>query len=91
MLLVEWRPKARRSLWSILDYLVERNPYAAAELLSTIRKTVEALPQHPYLYRPGRVSGTRETIVHPNYLVIYRVGSRHITIVDVLHARQQYP
>ena len=25
------------------------------------------------MYRPGRVSGTREAVVHPNYIVIYRV------------------
>ncbi|WP_299314751.1 type II toxin-antitoxin system RelE/ParE family toxin [uncultured Halomonas sp.] len=91
MLPVEWRPQARQSLWAILDYLGDRNPYAAEALYRTIEETTEALPQHPYLYRPGRVSGTREAVVHPNYLVIYRVTSDHIAIVNVLHARQEYP
>jgi|TARA_B100001059_G_C17831425_1_gene584925 toxin ParE1/3/4 len=90
MLLVEWLPQARESLWEILSYLAERNPYAAEELYHAIEETAESLPQHPYLYRPGRVPGTREAVVHPNYLVIYRVTD-HIAIVDVLHARQQYP
>lgn len=91
MLLVKWQPQAREALWAILDYLSDRNHYAAEALQRTIEETTEALPQHPYLYRPGRVSGTREAVVHPNYLVIYRIATDHIAIVDVLHARQEYP
>lgn len=91
MLSVEWRPQARQSLWAILDYLGDRNHYAAESLYQAIVDTTEALPQHPYLYRPGRVSGTREAVISPNYLVIYRVVTDHISIVDVLHARQEYP
>jgi addiction module RelE/StbE family toxin len=91
MLLVKWYPQAREALWAILDYLSDRNHYAAEALQRTIEETTEALPQHPYLYRPGRVSGTREAVVHPNYLVIYRIAVDHIAIVDVLHARQEYP
>lgn len=91
MLLVKWQPQAQEALWAILDYLSDRNYYAAEALQKTIEETAEALPQHPYLYRPGRVSGTREAVVHPNYLVIYRIATDHIAIVDVLHARQKYP
>ena len=86
-----WRPKARRSLWAILDYLGDRNPYAAEDLHQTIKKATKALPQHPHLYRSGRVDGTREAVVHPNYLVVYSVANDHISIIDVLHARQEYP
>lgn len=91
MLPVEWRPQALNALEKITAYLSERNPYAAEKLQSAIEKTVEALPQHPYLYRLGRVPGTREAVVHPNYLLVYRIASDHIAILDVLHARQEYP
>jgi toxin ParE1/3/4 len=30
-------------------------------------------------------------VVHPNYIVIYRVCPAFIEIVNVVHARQQYP
>ncbi|HEY2607619.1 MAG TPA: type II toxin-antitoxin system RelE/ParE family toxin [Paraburkholderia sp.] len=56
-----------------------------------IEQATSQLPQHPYLYRLGRADGTREIVVHPNYLVIYRVTSIAIEIVAVVHARQQYP
>ena len=45
----------------------------------------------PYLFRPGRVSGTRERVVHPNYIVVYQVGDDAIDILRVLHSRQRYP
>ena len=85
-MLVEWRPLARAQLSEILEY----NLVAASELYKNIEAAISALPQHPYLYRFGRVLGTREIVVHPNYLVVYRVTNR-IEIVTVLHARQEYP
>ncbi|NWD21725.1 type II toxin-antitoxin system RelE/ParE family toxin [Pseudomonas yamanorum] len=89
-MLVEWRPEARAELRAILNYILERNVVAASDLNQAIEVATSALPQHPYLYRLGRISGTREIIVHPNYLVVYRV-THQIEILAVLHARQEYP
>lgn len=89
-MLVEWRPLARAQLGEILDYIGDRNIVAASELYQNIQAATSAVPQHPYLYRFGQVRGTREIVVHPNYLVVYRVTDR-IEILTVLHARQQYP
>jgi addiction module RelE/StbE family toxin len=90
-MLVKWRPKARLELWNILDYIGDRNPIAAANLFDTIEQTTQALPEHPYLYRLGRVSGTREIVISPNYIVIYRTTTDSIEIISVVHARQEYP
>jgi len=89
-MIVEWRPEARADLWEILDYIDERNSQAAEALYTEIERATSALPGHPYLCRLGRVPTTREIVVHPNYLIIYRVTDR-IEIVSVLHARQEYP
>ena len=47
--------------------------------------------QHPYMFRSGKVDGTREIVAHPNYLVIYRITVTHIQVEAVIHARQKYP
>ena len=57
---------------------------------AAIRRTTNRIADHPYLYRPGRVAGTREAVVHPNYILVYRVRET-IEILAVLHARRRYP
>jgi len=85
-----WRPEARHDLHEITGYIADRNPAAADRIGTAIENTAERLPDHPRIHRPGRVPGTREAIVHPNYILVYRVGET-IDILAVLHARQQYP
>ena len=75
----------------IIDYIEQRNATAAQSLFSTIVQSAESLPLMPYLFRLGRVPGTREHVVHPNYIVVYQVGSDVIDILRILHSRQQYP
>ncbi|WP_411381048.1 type II toxin-antitoxin system RelE/ParE family toxin [Pseudomonas sp. MPB26] len=89
-MLIEWVPAARVELRQIIEYLSHRNPVAALELKRSIEASVLALSRRPHLYRPGRIIGTREMVVHPNYLVVYKVTD-NIWILSVLHARQQYP
>lgn len=90
-MLIEWRPEASASLRKILSYIAERNLIAALNLGKEIERATSALPDHPYLYRLGKVAGTRELVVHPNYVIVYRVTISSIEIIDVLHSRQQYP
>jgi toxin ParE1/3/4 len=86
-----WRASALTDLMTIIGYIADRNLFAAEKLQSAIEDCAERLPEHPYLYRPGRVDGTREAVVHPNYVIIYRVGTEDVEIISVLHSRQQYP
>ena len=55
-----------------------------------MRHATNRIIENPYLYRPGRIAGTREAVVHPNYILVYRVTGT-IEILAVLHARQRYP
>ncbi len=63
----------------------------AESLLQHIEESVIPATEHPYLYRPGRVPGTREIVVIPHYIVVYRVLSDYLEVLAVLHARQEYP
>lgn len=85
-----WTDDATRDLLDILDYIGARNFAAAERLNAAIVHAAENLPDHPYIYRSGRLAGTREAVVHPNYLLVYRV-TETIEILAVLHARQRYP
>jgi len=91
MLPLRWRTAALDDLDKLVGYIAQFNPAAAEALRDRIESVVLPLSEHPYLYRPGRVPGTRELVAHPNYIVIYRVLSDCVEIVSVLHARQQYP
>ena len=88
---VLWRPEARQDLHDLTAYIADRNPVAALRIADAIQHTADRLPDQPYIHRPGRVPDTREAIVHPNYILIHRVGTDAIDILAILHARQQYP
>ncbi|MCK9367492.1 MAG: type II toxin-antitoxin system RelE/ParE family toxin [Metallibacterium scheffleri] len=91
MLPLRWSAKALDELDAIAAYIALFNPAAAEELQALIEASVLPLSEHPYLYRAGRVAGTRELVVHPNYIVIYRVLADPIEIIGVLHAHREYP
>ena len=88
---LEWSSAARADLLAILDYISDDNPDAAGRLISEIETKASKLPERPDLYRKGRVAGTREMVVRPNYLVVYTVGEQAVLILRVLHAAQQRP
>jgi toxin ParE1/3/4 len=88
---IRWSEEATTDLVEIIDYIEQRNDQAAQRLYAAILHSAENLPLMPYLFRPGRVAGTRENVVHPNYIVVYQVGSDVIDILRVLHSRQQFP
>jgi toxin ParE1/3/4 len=86
-----WKPQAREDLAKIIAYVAERNQFSALALLDAIEAATMPSASYPYLFRPGRVAGTREIVAHPNYIVVYRVCEHRIEIVNVVHARKQYP
>lgn len=91
MPVVVWRAKAREDVRTIIDYLCDRNPAAALRHADLFAHVAERLADHPHMYRAGRVSDTREAIVTPNYVLVYRIGRDVIEILTVKHTRQQYP
>ena len=91
MPILEWRETARADLLAIVDYISDDNPDAAQRLKDDIEAKAAKLPEHPKLYRAGRVPGTREMVVRSNSVVIYTEDARAVTVLRVLHAAQQWP
>ncbi|KVE34481.1 type II toxin-antitoxin system RelE/ParE family toxin [Burkholderia sp. TSV86] len=92
-MIVEWNPQASEDRDRIFDYIAADNPGAALELDDRIGELTSALPEHPELYKPGRVRGTREMVLTPNHVLVYRVErpAGVIEIVRIIGARQDYP
>jgi toxin ParE1/3/4 len=86
-----WNAEARDDLAEIIGFIAERSPVSARVMKSIIQAATLPTAEYPYLFREGRVPGTREIVAHPNYIVVYRVAEAWIEIVNVVHAREQYP
>jgi len=78
------------TLLAIIDYISDDNPDAAQVLKDEIEHKTSLLPERPQMYRAGRVDGTREMVVRPNYIVVYAESPEMVTILRVLHAAQQW-
>ncbi|MCY1184867.1 ParE toxin of type II toxin-antitoxin system, parDE [compost metagenome] len=74
-----------------MDHLALDNPEAAIQLDETFRDKARRAAQSPALYKAGRYPGTREIVVRPNYVMVYRVAGDRVEIIRALHARQQWP
>jgi addiction module RelE/StbE family toxin len=86
-----WRPRALDQLDSLIGYIAERDRAAAERIEALVHHSVDTITKAPFAGRPGRTKGTREWVVHPNYVLIYRLTKSHIVILRFLHARQKYP
>ncbi len=82
-----WKPAAIADRKRMIQYIAQDNPRAAIEMGDMLMQKAEQLDRHPALGRVGRVKGTRELVVHPNYLLIYRIVDKVPEVLRVKHAR----
>ena len=57
----------------------------------SIDDQVSKLTDPNFPRRGGRVPGTLELVVHPNYVVILAQTLDTVTVLEVLHAAMKYP
>jgi toxin ParE1/3/4 len=88
---VWWQNAARDDLRRLISHIAQSNPDAAEAMRQRIETAIQPVSRHLFLGRAGRIEGTRELVVHPNYIVIYRVHVDGIEITNVIHARRRYP
>lgn len=89
---VVWTDEAAREFAAIVAHVAADNPEAARQLAARIVSAVETiLPDSPKAGRPGRVAGTRELLVHRNYITAYRLSNDEIAVLTVRHAARLWP
>jgi addiction module RelE/StbE family toxin len=88
---VFWKPLAIEDRDRIFDYIAQDKPHAALKLDTECEERADSLIDNPELYKEGRVPGTREIVVRPNYIMVYRIIGNDVEILRVLHAAQQWP
>ena len=88
-----WKPAAVEDRRAIARYIAKDSPQAAVAVVDAVMEQAVQLDANARMGRPGRVEGTREWVVHPNYVIVYRLigAPEKVEILRVLHARQQWP
>lgn len=86
-----WRALSLRDREHIMQRIALDNPLAAVQLDELFEACAERARQRPSLYKLGRVIGTREIVVKPNYVMVYRAHGEHVEVLRILHSRQQWP
>ena len=86
-----WTRLALNDRQAIRSYIAQDNPIAALALDELFTEKASRLADHPGLGRPGRVSGTRELVVHQHDLMIYDLVNDQVRIFRVLHTAHQWP
>lgn len=90
---VVWTRRYLIELAAIGDYLLERNPEAAARIVRAIHgRTLRLLTQNAFLGRRGEIEGTRELVLADlGYIVAYRVQYDYVEVLFVQHGSRAWP
>ena len=89
---VKWLREALKNVDDEASYLATESPVAAAKFLEQIFDAVWHLSRFPSTGRPGRVAGTRESIVSATpYIVAYRVRNQAVETLRVFHSSRKWP
>lgn len=86
-----WTELARDDRRAIREYIAQDNPTAAVDLDEKLSVRAGQLTEQPNIGRPGRVTGTRELVVHRHFIVIYEVVAEEVQILRVLHTSRRWP
>lgn len=77
-----------RDMRRISEYISQDNRPAAKKLIQGFRRGAAKLGQHPFMGRRTEFDNVRELVVHPNYLLSYRVSAEVVEVLQVWHVAQ---
>ncbi len=82
---LKWTKTVLRTVDEIAGYIAKDNPIRATSFVIELQRSVQKLQSHPSMGRAGRVPGTRELVLHKNYIAIYRVRGDDVEILRLHH------
>jgi plasmid stabilization system protein ParE len=87
---ITWAPRAKRRAGEYADYIALDNEEAGYDWLIGIFKEVERLKEFPEQGRAVPEIGRPDVreIFYMSHRIIYKIGSRRIRILTVIHGRQ---
>jgi len=85
-MLIKWTKTALASVDEIACFIAKDNPTLATSFVLELHAAVIKLQAHPGMGRAGRVPGTRELVLHKNFISIYRVRNDDVEILRLHHA-----
>jgi plasmid stabilization system protein ParE len=85
---VSFTRAALASLASIRSYIGEKNPTAATRIAVQIVAACDRLEYLPERGRPGLMPGTRELVAIWPYVIVYRITSEAVEILNIWHGAQ---
>ena len=86
-----WSRPAAADRREIRSWIAQDNPAAALRLDQRLSEAAQHLVDHPDLGRPGRLPGTRELVIHQNYILVYDLTEELVRVLRILHAARQWP
>jgi addiction module RelE/StbE family toxin len=84
---LRWTNRALGRLDEIATFISKDNPTRATTFVKELRNKVDILKSHQ-LGKAGRLFGTKELVLHQNYLAVYRVKDDEVQIIAILHTAQ---
>ncbi|RRU12521.1 type II toxin-antitoxin system RelE/ParE family toxin [Stenotrophomonas sp. 278] len=90
---VQWVPSARQDRYDIWQSISSNSPSAAILMDELFAHAAAKLAEFPMIGRAGRVSGTREWVVHESYRVVYQIAEEAgiVWILALVHTARQWP
>jgi addiction module RelE/StbE family toxin len=86
---LKWTKTALDAVDAIAEFIAQDNPRRATSFVRELKDAVTKLQVYPGMGRPGRVPGTRELVLHKNYIAIYRVRGDDVEVLRLHHVARQ--
>ena len=86
-----WSADSRNQRSDIFDYISADDPLAALRIDELFVERAKNLLEFPHIGRLGLLPDTRELTVHPNYRLVYELIEDDVHILNVVHARRDWP